>query len=342
MSYIRWFKISEALARAGHTVDIATAEWKFRLRKPTVSMGPRLRRVPLSRVDWSSYDVVKTLFHQGFETLARRGGGSHPFIISKLGSVVGPADMDGIYFYGKRRRRLYETQEAINTASRFITVLSPPALDLWASTLGRRDDLLLVPGAVDRDIPGPGPNPFDPSDGRIRCLFSGNVYRPSTQPEANRVLIDKLNTLGRLLGDRGARLYLLGPGFVGHLDPAHVTYLGAVSYARSWDYMHHADVGVLLAAGAFMHNNESTKIYHYLRAGLPVVSEAGFPNDGVLEASGLAHIVANGDLEALAERIAESARQSWDRDSAIRYILEHHTWDARAAVYDRLLHEYFT
>jgi len=57
--------------------------------------------------------------------------------------------------------------------------------------------------------------------------------------------------------------------------------MGAVSYERSWDYLHHADVGVLVAAGPFMHNNESTKIYHYLRVGLPVVSEAGFPNDPV-------------------------------------------------------------
>src|SRR5512145_135645 len=98
MANIRWHMISAALARRGHQVDLATAEYKWRLRRPIVAMDERLRRVPLSRVRWSDYDVVKTLFHRGFETLERFGGARHPFIISKLGSVVGAADRPGIYF----------------------------------------------------------------------------------------------------------------------------------------------------------------------------------------------------------------------------------------------------
>jgi hypothetical protein len=59
MSYIRWFRISEDLARLGHEVDIATAEFKWRWHRPVIPMGPNLRRVPLSRVHWRDYDVVK-------------------------------------------------------------------------------------------------------------------------------------------------------------------------------------------------------------------------------------------------------------------------------------------
>jgi glycosyltransferase involved in cell wall biosynthesis len=342
MSYIRWFKISEALARRGHEVDIATAEYKWRFRQPVVTMGPALRRVPLSRVDWARYDVVKTLFHQGFRTLERFGGGSHPFIISKLGSVVGPEDMAGIYFYGRRRRALYETQQQINATSRYVAFVSAPAKELWVRCFGPRDTLLVVPGGVDRDLPPTGPDPF-PAGEHPRCLFAGNLYRRATQREANRTLVAKLNALGARLRelDRNARLYVLGPGDARRLDRRAVSYLGVVSYVESWRYLRHADVGVLVAAGPFLHNNESSKLYHYLRAGVPVVSEAGFPNDSVLRDAQLGLIVRNGDLEAMATALLDTATRAWDTERAVRYILEHHTWDARAAAYDRLLRRHF-
>ena len=105
MSYIRWVKISEALARRGHEIDIATNEFsKMRgsKRNSPILMGQNLRRVPLSMIRWGDYDIVKTLFSRGFNTLVTYGGKDHPFIISKLGSVVGATEMDGIYFYGKK------------------------------------------------------------------------------------------------------------------------------------------------------------------------------------------------------------------------------------------------
>ncbi len=338
MSYIRWFKISEALARRGHQVDIATAEYKFSLRKPVLPMMPNLRRVPLSRVAWDEYDVVKTLFHQGFTTLERYGGAGHGFIISKLGSVVDKDDAAGIYFYGRRRRALYATQERIAARSRFVTVLTEPARRLWETRFGG-GNVLLVPGAVDRDIPPPGPDPYPDREG-VRCVFSGNLYRSDTQAEANRVIVAKLNELGARLGSRGARLYVVGPGRVQALDPRWVTYLGAVPYQASWDYLYHARIGILVAAGPSMHNNESTKIYHYLRAGLPIVSEAGFPNDDVIREAALGFVVPNGDLATMASCCIEAAAAGWNRQAAVAYVLEHHTWDARAGIYDRVIRQH--
>src|SRR5262249_54965122 len=137
----------------------------------------------------------------------------------------------------------------------------------------------------------------------------------------------------------GIRLYLLGIGDVRRLEPAHVTYLGAVSYPESWDYMHFAHVGVVVSAGPFMHNNESTKIYHYLRAGLPMVSESGFPNDYVVRQAGLGYVVEGGDMRRLAEQVERALNQAWNRERAVQYILEHHTWDKRAQVYDRIIRQ---
>jgi hypothetical protein len=163
--------------------------------------------------------------------------------------VVGPRDMEGIYFYGKQRERGYAVQERIQRRNRFVTVLSEPARRLWRQCFGSDDKLLLVPGAADREIPPPGLNPY-PRDGKLRCVFAGTLYGRYSQPEANRTLVEKVKQLGKRLAGGRARLYLLGTGDRRGLDRAHVTYLGSRQYHRTWDYFYHADVGIVVSAGA--------------------------------------------------------------------------------------------
>jgi hypothetical protein len=338
MAFIRWYRISAALARLGHIVDIASDELRWWLRSPPPRQD-NLRVVPLRKVRWHEYDVVKTLFHSGFEYLERHGGHEHPFIIAKLGSVVGNSDMEGIYFYGRARERMFQIQERINRASRYVTLLSEPAAQLWRSSFVGGAEPLIIPGAAESEIPPPGRDPYPA--GRMACVFAGNFYtrKESSQPGAHTALVHKLNRLGALLHRRGVQLYVIGPGNHRSLDRRFVDYRGAVPYHDSWDYIRYAAVGIVVSAGEFMHNNESTKIYYYLRAGTPVVSEAGFPNDHVVRDAGLGFVVENGNLECMADRIVEAATIGWDRDSAVRYVLEHHTWDKRAEVYDRLLRD---
>src|SRR5690349_10816216 len=113
MSHIRWLKISEALARLGHRVDMATNEPRLFGGGRAVALGHNLRRVPLARVRWSEYDVVKTLSHIGFETLEHDGGSGHSFISSKLGSAVGARAQPEVYFFGEERSRKFEVQQRI-------------------------------------------------------------------------------------------------------------------------------------------------------------------------------------------------------------------------------------
>ena len=118
-------------------------------------------------------------------------------IIAKIGSVVGPSDMTGVYFYGRQREEMYRVQERINRASRYVTVLSAPAEQLWRSCFGMATDVLLVPGAASAEIPAPRGSPY-PRDGRAPCVFAGNFYNRSrnSQPDAHRTLAAKLNRLG--------------------------------------------------------------------------------------------------------------------------------------------------
>ena len=341
MAYIRWLKISESLAKLGHQVDIATNEFMGCRENEQVSMTRRLRRISLSEARWKDYDVIKTLFHAGFDALEKCGGANHPFIISKLGSVVGPRDMKGVYFYGKRRKELCSIQKRIDKTSKFITVISKPAKDLWEDCLGVKDNILVVPGAVDSVIPPETFNPYPRGSG-LKCVFFGNVYSENSQPEAHRVVIDKLNKLGKLLKLYDIQLYMAGVGDVSRLDKKYVNCLGIVSYERTWNYFYHANAGIVVIAGSFQHNNESSKIYHYLRAGLPVVSEKGFPNDNVVEESKLGYVVENGNLELMAKKISEAVyKKDWDRQYAIRYILNNHTWDKRVKVYSEIISKNF-
>jgi len=333
MSLIRWLKISESLARKGHQVDIA---WTVDADDSPEQLESNLRRLPLDQVVWSDYDVVKTLFHIGFETLEERGGADHPFIISKLGSVVGPEDRSGVFFYGNERAGLYATQVKIDSKSRYVTLLTEESKSLWSECFPDSENVLIVPGAADRELPTEEGDPFPALDG-ARCLYAGNIYDSWYQAEAHRVLVDKLNGLGQRLLDQGVRMYFLGHGDTKALDSSLVTSLGAVTYDKSWDYLRHAHAGIVLAFGENANVNESTKIYHYLRVGLPCVCEQGFPNEGLIEQAQLGYVAPNGNLDALADLVVRATQSQWRTERAVALIREEHSWDRRVEVYDRLI-----
>ncbi|HEY7529057.1 MAG TPA: hypothetical protein VIC56_00075 [Gemmatimonadota bacterium] len=352
MSSIRWVRMSEALARLGYRVDVLSDSSE---RPPLAHPGARIQ--PLQGADWSRYDVVKTLFHKGFQTLAAGGGADHPLIISKLGSVVGSVDdLPGVHFLGEERQELYDVQRAIARSSRYVAVLTEESRRLWeaehangagpagsgapagapdAAARDRRGpEVLFVPTGVDRDIPPPRANPYAGWDGPV-AVYIGNLY-DTTQLHVNRLWQDRLDALGGELRRRGIRLCFVGPGLTDRLDPSRVTAVGPVPVDEVWDWQRFAAVGVVLAQGPLQHN-ESSKIYYYLRTGLPVVSEAPVPNNDLLEACGLGTVVPYGDDRLLADAVAEAAARRWDREAGIRYVLEHHTWEHRAAIYDRVI-----
>jgi glycosyltransferase involved in cell wall biosynthesis len=331
MAFVRWLRISQHLARLGFDVDVI-ATTSSQPAQPT----EHLRFVPSSQFRPDDYDVIKALFHRGFETLAAAGGAEHPFIISKLGSVVGGTDgTPGVHFLGEERRSLYEIQQQIYSQSRYVTVLTEPSKELWEREFGRRDNVLLVPTGVDSHIPPPNANPYREFGERI-AVYIGNLY-DEMQKHINLLWQRRLNALGRLLKSKGIRLCVIGPGHTEELDPSAVTYLAAVGNDQIWDYHYFADVGIVLAQGEVQHN-ESSKLYYYLRSGLPVVSESSVPNNHLIEESGLGLIANYGDDQMMAELIEQAARTEWPREAAIAHMLEHHTWERRARVYSEIIH----
>ena len=332
MSTIRWLRMSEGLAALGHRVDmIMNGNGLGHAAKPN------LRSVPFARVDWNRYDVIKTLFHSGFESLCEEGGGDHPFIISKLGSVVANHDdTDGVYFFNHEREHLYRIQEQIRERSRYVTLLTTASRQLWEDMFGSTNNLLHVPTGVDREVPTVRENPYNRFCEPI-VIYAGNIYGES-QPEMNLVWQDRLNRVGRLLRQKGIRLCFVGTGRVDRLDRAAVTVMQEVDNRHVWDYQRFASVGLVLAQGRMQHN-ESSKLYYYLRSGLPVVSEAPVPNNFLIDATGMGYVAEYGDDLILVDMVDNAIHREWPSRQAIRYVVKNHSWDQRVETYDRVIRE---
>ena len=329
MSTIRWLRMSEGLAALGHRVDmIMNGEG---LQHATT---PNLRSVAFADVDWNGYDVIKTLFHSGFESLSEEGGADHPFIISKLGSVVGNHDTDGVYFFNHEREHLCSIQKQIRERSRYVTLLTAASRRLWEELFGEASNLLHVPTGVDREVPAAGDNPYKRFSEPI-AVYAGNIYG-ETQPEMNLLWQDRLNRLGTLLQRKGIRLCFVGTGRVNRLDRRVVTVMKPVDNREVWDHQRFASVGLVLAQGKKQHN-ESSKLYYYLRAGLPVVSEAPVPNNFLIHATGMGHVADYDDDQALVDMVESAIHREWPRREGIEYVVAHHSWDQRVATYDEVI-----
>lgn len=333
MAGIRWYRMAEAFARRGHQADIIVNH-----HQEPAFLARRLREVPFRSVRWEDYDVVKTFFHQGFETLAAAGGSDHPFIISKLGSVVGREQTVGVHFYGSVRRELFNTQIKIAHHSKIVTVLTNQSAALWWREHGSEKRLYQVPTGVDAEIPAVGVNPYLQLgiEGPV-ALFAGNLYSRKQQAEVNLSWQERLNQLGRLLKRLGVSLVAMGTGQTDYLDPAAVIHVGQIDAREVWDWQRHARVGLVLAQDA-VQDNESSKIYYYLRTGLPVVCEEPVPNKWLVEETGLGAVVPYDQIEAMADAAVALIHSNPKVSGVVEYMVEKHSWDVRAALYEPVWH----
>jgi hypothetical protein len=83
-------------------------------------------------------------------------------------------------------------------------------------------------------------------------------------------------------------------------------------------------------------DNESSKIYYYLRTGLPVVCERSVPNAGLVTETGLGAVVPYGDDAAIADAASAAHADAATADEVAAYMVRDHSWDKRAASYDAL------
>ena len=331
MSQIRPLRIGEALARRGHLVDLVLD----RHPEPR-DLAPRLREIHSRQACWDRYDVVKTHYVGGFETLVAAGGGDHPFIVSRLVNVVGSDGDPGLNIRGGVRDEFLATQMRVAERARIIVVTSEGNARAWRARHGHHHPVWIVPGGVDHDLPSPGPNPYAALGLHTPiALFAGNLRTRRQQPEVNQRWQEQLNALGRSLKPRGIRLVAIGSGVTDLLDPDAVLHFGPVAYATSWDWLRRAQVGVVFAEGP-ADNNEKSRIYHYLRAGLPIVCERPVENHSLVEETGHGLVVPYDDVTTMADAVADLVARPPRTPGLGEQIAARHSWDARVRVYDAL------
>ena len=186
--------------------------------------------------------------------------------------------------------------------------------------------VLLIPTGTEDILPPPGPNPYT-ARGITEpvVLFAGNVYLRKHQAEVNLIWQDRLNRLGRSLRARGIRLVAMGSGEIDRLDPGAVTHVGQIDARDAWDWQRHAGAGVVLAHGE-VQDNESSKVYYYLRTALPVVCERPVPNAKLIEQMGCGRLVDLDDMEAMAAACADLIAHPPEARGLPERMVREHSW----------------
>lgn len=334
MDTILWQQISLHLSYLGHEVDLI-----LNTRNEHYDISKNLHYLSVNKADWADYDIIVVFFHDGFGFLREHGGNDHPFIVSHLGSIVGPSDKtEGVYFFGKVWQKLFNLQAHIHNKSKMIMAMTPQSVRLWKTMYGEDERIFLSPTGVEKDIPAPSPdNPYQNIKEKV-AVYIGNIYQSPTQREVNLFWQNRLNRLGKRLLEKGIRLCRVGPGDTDRIDRKVVAEFGPVNHENVYDYHFYADVGIALAQGEVQHN-ESSKIYYYLRTGLPVVSEKPIPNNYLIKKADCGFIVDYNEDENMVDKIEQASQKEWNQQSAMNYMIKHHTWHHRIATYQKIIAE---
>ena len=100
-------------------------------------------------------------------------------------------------------------------------------------------------------------------------------------------------------------------------------------------------MGIALAAGPHLFDNDISKIYTYLRGGLPVLSEELIANNHLLAQTHLGNIFAYGnatDMAMKAARLPGTAPDESYIQFAMALMEREHSWEQRVTVLLSLIH----
>jgi len=324
MDVIRWTSLAKALAEAGCMVDMITV-----LGQDTWQLSPRLRVIPIRKAHWEHYDCIKACYQQTIQYIP-----PHDCIVARLARVVGS---DASSRDTRHIDELLRGQEEIGQRAHIILVNDEENRKRWIRFYGTSQQVHLLPTGCPDVIPRMTASPFE-GDLRI-AIFMGTI--------SNRRIVVMLNKIGRLLQKEGWRLVVIGTNKTAyycsrHYDVDHraCIVLPAVPLDLSWQYLQHADVGLAVAPGPFVFENETSKLYYYLRAGLPVACEERISNADLVRRMAWGSIFSYGHAQAATKAILKLGRRRFckqSRTAMIRRLIRHHSWSARARTLETIV-----
>jgi glycosyltransferase involved in cell wall biosynthesis len=276
------------------------------------------------------FDVVKTCYHPSIELVAPYTGP----IVSRIVRVVDERlpERDG-----RDRERLLSQQELISRRAARVALNNQVNVDRWNALYGGKPPAIIVPTGCPAVIPSLGLNPFP--WGEKAVLFLGSV--------AGAQMLDMLNRAAASLEGR-ARIHLVGLnkaemyGAKGScaLHPA-IVHHSEIAEWETWDFIRHASVGLALAASPHEFDNDISKMYNYLRGGLPVLSEERIVNNDLVRTTGRGLIFRYGDVNDLREKALSLINDPprGDRAAVSGFMASEHSWDRRVENYVNLFRE---
>lgn len=323
MDLIRWTELGRQFQELGHEVHLVTH------RSDGVESLAGLPVVDISEVDWQHYYAIKGSYQHSVPLLPE-----HPRLIVRMCRVASPDEPDRDL---SRRDAILAHQEWIAQHVRLVAVNDSLNAKRWRQLYGDKQQVVIVPTGCPNHIPEPQENPF-PSDSKI-ALFCGSVTAIRMVPFLNEVARSlaqqnpsfELHVLGR------NRLHLYSdspPEFDRDLIHLHEP----VSQEQAWQYLHHADVGVAVSPSENLFESELSKIYYYLRAGLPTVCEKSALNKDLVQQTDHGVVAPHDDPEAFANAIMSASEMAKNHQPTMQWMSDKHSWRNRAETYLRAIH----
>ena len=318
MDMIRWARMGRRFKSLGFKAHLVTD------RRRNVERLGRVQVKSTRGAEWQDYDALKVCYQASIDLVPE-----HPHLIVRMCRVV---DEEYPRRDAGRRAELMRQQQRISEMAAMVAFNDVENAERWKSIYGRPSQVLIVPTGCPEEIPEPSESPFSP--GRRIALFCGSL--------TSHRFPGVLNRLARRLrsANPDIELHVVGKDSLVHyagesepIDRSAVHVHDPVDEIEAWQYILHADVGIALAPSPDAFESELSKIYYYLRGGLPVVTESVVPNRDVVREASHGTVACYDDLDDLAAKTLE-ALQLPRRDAGVmHHMVERHSWQQRAQIY---------
>jgi glycosyltransferase involved in cell wall biosynthesis len=273
------------------------------------------------------YDVIKTSYHHSIMLLDDYAGP----VVSRIVRVVDDRlpERDEPF-----RDTLLRCQERIKARAAALVLNNKENRARWRLLYGNTPRIALIPTGCPATLPPLKGNPL--ASGPPAILFLGSLSAPR--------MVHILNEAARRLAGR-AQVHLIGKNkacmYGGDsdcdLDPL-VADHGELDEDHVWPYITNARIGLAVATGPYAFDNDVSKIFNYLRGGLPALSEEPIVNNDLIRQTGLGHIFRYGDVDDLVARAKQLLEHPPEtrRETVMRFMASEHSWDKRVDSYIEL------
>ncbi|WP_028324052.1 hypothetical protein [Desulfatirhabdium butyrativorans] len=285
---------------------------------------------PVAQLQRMDYDLVKTCYHFSIDLASGFDGPIVARIVRVADDRLPERD-------GAARAELLRLQAIIASRAACVVVNNPANARRWRHLYGSRIPVVCVPTGCPARIPQPAErNPFE--SGKKTILFLGSL--------AAVRMISIINELARRCHDVAQvhiigldKTHLYGQNKRLTLDPVVVNH-GPMRETDIWAYIHHAHLGLAIATGPHPFDNDLSKVWSYLRGGLPVLSESPVLNNPLVRKTGMGLVFRYADMEDMATKARRllDAPPLANKQAAMRLMIEKHSWDCRVKAYIGLFH----